>query len=433
MKYHVYTMLLCIAFSNYSYSQNENNPWAITVGTNAVDLIETGSFKDEGLSVSSNFSYLEISRYVGSGFSVNLAGTFNSIDRDSGNEDLYYGVDLGTTLTSREIIDLGNFEPTLRAGVGLVGGLSGISLNDDDFFSVYAGAGINYWFNEVLALSIKTTYKNDLRDLNGLIGNDNDGRDHFQHLAGLTLAFGGESDTDKDGINDSVDACPEVAGLANLNGCPDDDGDGIRNNDDDCPMTAGLAALNGCPDADGDGVKDADDACPNVAGVVALNGCPDRDGDGITDADDACPRKAGPVSNNGCPVEAKKPEAPKVVTPEYPLSLLSDFVVYFDTDEHDVDYLSALNNKLSTVINVLTANPSTTISVEGHTDSTGTSSYNKALSDKRANYIKKRLTDAGISASRLSTKAFGESMPKASNTSNEGRAANRRVDIKVAN
>ena len=45
MKYHVYTVLLCIAFFNYSYSQNENNPWAITVGTNAVDLIQTGSFQ----------------------------------------------------------------------------------------------------------------------------------------------------------------------------------------------------------------------------------------------------------------------------------------------------------------------------------------------------------------------------------------------------
>ncbi|MGB0274442.1 MAG: OmpA family protein [Flavobacteriaceae bacterium] len=428
MKYHVYTMLLCIAFSNHVFSQNENNPWKLTVGTNAVNLLLEG--KDREAQVSPNFSYLEVSRYVGAGFSVDLAGTLNNLDRESGAEDLYYGIDLGTSLSANQIVDLGKFEPTLRAGVGLAGGVSGIAVNDDDFFVTYAGAGLNYWFNDALALTLKTTYKVYSRELDGLIGNDNGGESHFQHLAGLSFAFGGESDSDKDGIKDSEDACPEVAGLESLNGCPDDDGDGIKNSDDDCPMNAGLAALNGCPDSDGDGIKDADDACPSAAGIASLSGCPDRDGDGITDEDDACPTEAGPSSNNGCPVQ-ENPES-KIEKPKYPLSLLSGFVIYFDTDEHDVDSLSALNSKLSTVVNVLTANAGTNISIEGHTDSTGSSSYNKSLSDKRAKYIKKRLKDAGISASRLSTKAFGEAMPKASNKTKEGRAANRRVEIKVA-
>lgn len=251
-------------------------------------------------------------------------------------------------------------------------------------------------------------------------------------MLGLSFAFG-SSDKDKDGINDNVDECPEIAGLESLNGCPDDDGDGIKNSADDCPMSAGLAALNGCPDSDGDGLKDKDDACPYVSGSAALNGCPDSDGDGVTDADDACPSKAGPISNNGCPVETKIPEKPKEITPKYPLSLLSNFVIKFDSDEHDVDHLYTLNKKLSTVVNVLTANPGTSIIIEGHTDSTGGSAYNKSLSDKRAKYVKKHLEDAGISASRLRTKAFGESMPTANNNTKEGRAANRRVVIKAAN
>ena len=105
-------------FSSAIYAQNDSAPWSITVGTNAVDLFETGSYIEEDLSLSPNFSYLEISRYIGSGFSVDFAGTLNNIDRKAGGEDLYYGLDLGTSLTSRELIDLGKFEPTLRAGVG---------------------------------------------------------------------------------------------------------------------------------------------------------------------------------------------------------------------------------------------------------------------------------------------------------------------------
>ena len=88
-------------------------------------------------------------------------------------------------------------------------------------------------------------------------------------------------------------------------------------------------------------------------------------------------------------------------------------------------------NSLRTVVSVLTANPKTNISIQGHTDNTGTSAYNKLLSQKRADFVKNHLTNAGVSANRLSTKAFGESSPKASNATKQGRAENRRVEIKV--
>ncbi len=106
-------------------------------------------------------------------------------------------------------------------------------------------------------------------------------------------------------------------------------------------------------------------------------------------------------------------------------------MVYFDSDEHDVNSRSALNKKLRTVVNVLNSNAYTNIRIEGHTDNTGSSSYNKSLSDKRAKYIMKRLKDAGIRANRMSTKGYGETTPKGNNTTKEGRAANRRVEIKV--
>jgi hypothetical protein len=51
--------------------------------------------------------------------------------------------------------------------------------------------------------------------------------------------------------------------------------------DDACPEVAGLKEFNGCPDTDGDGIQDSADACPDVFGLATLNGCPDTDGDGL--------------------------------------------------------------------------------------------------------------------------------------------------------
>lgn len=435
MKYYIFIILLFVVFSKSVLAQNKTSPWKITVGINAIEVDPVGSSsKDTETQISPNVSYLEVSRYLGAGFSLDLAGSLNSLERTSGAEDLYYGIDLGTSLSANQIIDLGKFEPTVRLGVGLSGGLSGFSSLGDDFFNVYGGLGLNYWLNDAVALTLRSTVKSYIKEFDDLVGNGDGGLGHLQHAAGLSFAFGKENDADKDGVSDEEDACPDVPGIESQNGCPDDDGDGIRNNIDDCPLTAGTAALNGCPDADGDGIKDADDRCPNNAGAASLKGCPDADGDGIADANDECPREAGLSSNNGCPEAVPEtPKKPEVKIPEYPLSLLNGFTIYFDSDKHDTDSLYDLKRSLSTVINVLTANSETNVTIEGHTDSTGSATYNKSLSEKRAKYVKKHLIDGGINASRLSTKSFGETSPMATNTTKEGRAANRRVVIKVKN
>jgi OOP family OmpA-OmpF porin len=434
MKYYISSMLLFVALSNGVLAQNETSPWKITVGTNAVQIDPKGSSgKDTETQISPNFSYLEVSRYLGKGFSIDLAGTMNNIDRSSGAEDLYFGIDLGTSLSANQIIDLGKFEPTLRAGAGLSGGISGFSAKSDDFYNVYAGLGLSYWFNDALALSLKSTVKFYSKELDGLIGNKDGGNRHLQHLLGLSFAFGGESDKDKDGVKDSEDACPEVAGLVGLKGCPDDDGDGIINRDDDCPLKAGLAALDGCPDADGDGIKDEDDACPDDAGLLALDGCPDADDDGISDADDMCPEEAGPVSNNGCPEIIEEEPMKEIITkPEYPISMLEDYVVHFNFEKHKkIDFQD--EQLLYVVAKVMLANPEAYVSVQGHTDSVGKKAYNQTLSENRAMYVKKFLENAGVNPNRLVIKAFGESKPDATNATEEGRALNRRVEFKVIN
>ena len=69
--------------------------------------------------------------------------------------------------------------------------------------------------------------------------------------------------------------------------------------------------------------------------------------------------------------------------------------------------------------------------VDGYTDSVGTDKYNQGLSERRANAVMSHLVDRGVSASRLTATGYGESNPVASNDTAEGRALNRRVELKT--
>lgn len=106
--------------------------------------------------------------------------------------------------------------------------------------------------------------------------------------------FGGQVDTDGDGVLDAEDNCPFIA----TDDRTDSDGDGFGDVCDACVDAPGTA--NGCPDADGDNILDADDACPSEAGLAAFDGCPDTDGDGVIDSDDECPTEPGMVEMGGC-------------------------------------------------------------------------------------------------------------------------------------
>lgn len=109
-------------------------------------------------------------------------------------------------------------------------------------------------------------------------------------------------DSDGDGLVDSRDECPTVAGPIQLFGCPDSDNDGIKDKDDRCPNQPGEALHSGCPDSDKDGIADDKDKCPNQAGASSAEGCPDADGDGTADREDDCPNEKGSAANRGCPV-----------------------------------------------------------------------------------------------------------------------------------
>ncbi len=86
---------------------------------------------------------------------------------------------------------------------------------------------------------------------------------------------------------------------------------------------------------------------------------------------------------------------------------------------------------LNKLISILNKYPDTNIEVQGHTDDVGTARYNMALSRRRASAVSSYLSSNGIASSRLTTKGFGESANKVSNSTEEGQAQNRRVEFLI--
>ena len=88
-------------------------------------------------------------------------------------------------------------------------------------------------------------------------------------------------------------------------------------------------------------------------------------------------------------------------------------------------------NKLKRAIDIF---PNSRIEITGHTDSSGSDKINLSLSQARAENVGKFLVEVGeISSDRIKTAGYGESRPVAANTSAEGRAENRRVEINIIN
>lgn len=87
---------------------------------------------------------------------------------------------------------------------------------------------------------------------------------------------------------------------------------------------------------------------------------------------------------------------------------------------------------LNDVSSVLAQYPKTYIDVYGHTDSDGSDAYNQTLSERRAQSVASYLTSHGVQSARIATRGFGETQPIASNESDQGKASNRRVEIKIA-
>ena len=103
--------------------------------------------------------------------------------------------------------------------------------------------------------------------------------------------------------------------------------------------------------------------------------------------------------------------------------------VYFDTNKYNIN--SASQATLDKLISVLKEYPDTNILVVGHTDSTGSAEYNMTLSKNRAYSVTNYFTSKGLNSSRFTTNWFGEEQPLHDNSTAEGRAKNRRVNVAI--
>lgn len=103
--------------------------------------------------------------------------------------------------------------------------------------------------------------------------------------------------------------------------------------------------------------------------------------------------------------------------------------VYFDTNKSNINVKS--QQTLDKLAKVFIDFPDTNILVVGHTDSTGSEEYNMALSEKRAKSVTSYLINDGIASSRFETLWYGETQPKYDNSTAEGRAKNRRVNVAI--
>ena len=462
----IFLVFALVVFTTNSWSQDKNNPWQFSFGTSALNFNGTnvsgpnGKFSNELFDEYFNFeehwntqetilSTLSLSRYAGNGFSIGLRASINKFNKLSDNYGEYPQNRLpnAKSMISADLMVIKDFsewsfykfEPFVELGAGqsFVG-------KEKDYF-INAGVGVHYPISEKVAIKFNTTYRKNFKN-EGLVHYSPNLLPHFQHNLGISINFGGK-DSDKDGIYDQHDDCPQVPGLPLFNGCPDSDGDGIEDSKDACPDTpgllefngcadsdgagvadpmdkcpavAGLSKFDGCPDSDGDGIEDAKDACPNEAGPRRFNGCPDSDGDGVADPQDKCPNDAGPADNDGCP------EPTEEIMAE--LNAVGAGVP-FELNKSDITpNVASILDLISPIIKKYA---NSNFLIEGHTDTSGPKAFNQVLSERRAESVKSYLVSSGIAETRLSTVGYGEERPAQSNNTRKGRIANRRVEFKV--
>ncbi|MGH7699593.1 MAG: OmpA family protein, partial [Gemmatimonadales bacterium] len=197
---------------------------------------------------------------------------------------------------------------------------------------------------------------------------------------------------------------------------------------DACPGTPAGAGVDarGCPtDADGDRVFDGIDKCPNTPAGTEVDsvGCPvarDSDGDGVDDEKDRCPGTAADtrVDAMGCPILFDENRTPVVLRG-----------VTFETGRSTLRAESF--GVLDQVAASLVANPDVRIEVAGHTDDRGSDELNLRLSQARADAVRAYLAQHGVAPDRMVARGYGESQPIANNASAEGRAQNRRVELRL--
>jgi len=313
-------------------------------------------------------------------------------------------------------------------------GIMNVGLDDADSFDrPYWSLGLGKRWT----LGEKTRLRFEVRGDRTLGTNEDEAIDRTMHqieaVAGISWLFGAsapKTDTDRDGVWDDDDRCPDTPRGAKVDaaGCPSDaDGDGVFDGIDKCPDTPKGATVDarGCPkDSDGDGVFDGIDQCPGTpkGTPVDARGCPtDEDGDGVLNENDKCPGtpKGVEVDETGCPKVAQ-------LFQEEKKALVLEGVNF---EFNSATLTAASSRVLDRVAESMIAWPDVKVEVGGHTDTVGARDYNVRLSERRAAAVRDYLVSKGVAADRFQVKGYGPDAPVAGNDTEAGRAKNRRVEL----
>ncbi|MCI0516353.1 MAG: OmpA family protein [Woeseiaceae bacterium] len=150
--------------------------------------------------------------------------------------------------------------------------------------------------------------------------------------------------------------------------------------------------------------------------TVDTRGCePDTDRDGVLDRNDRCPGTPPgvQVDVNGCEIKEE------IQLPG----------VNFERNSERLQ--PGADAVLREAAETLKRNPTIRVEVAGHTDSVGDVDYNEGLSARRAATVRDYLISQGVSPARIASRGYGELQPIADNSSDEGKAANRRVVLRI--
>jgi len=163
--------------------------------------------------------------------------------------------------------------------------------------------------------------------------------------------------------------------------------------------------------------EDAIEECGGkpAAKPVAVAATPaDSDGDGVTDDMDKCPDSPAdkPVDAEGCTIVS-------VVLKN----------VHFESNSSELT--AGSSEELDKAVDAMNKYDQLRIEIQAHTDNMGEESYNQYLSEQRANSVRDYMIGKGIAADRMVAKGYGESTPITDNSTRDGRAKNRRVELKI--
>lgn len=260
---------------------------------------------------------------------------------------------------------------------------------------------------------------------------DDDTAVHWGFQAGLSTVFGRRTAPREPVPPAPVQETPAVAPAppAQPAAPADSDGDGVPDTADRCANTPAGTRVDaaGCPvpqDSDRDGVPDDADRCAATpAGtLVDASGCPvpqDADGDGVVNESDRCPDTSpgARVDASGCAIVFEAEQRTLVLEG---VNFAVNRAVLTDTSHAILDRVAASLRDL----------PEVRVEVGGHTDSTGSRALNQRLSQARAEAVRDYLISRGVAADRLEARGYGPDEPVATNRTAEGRAQNRRVELK---